>query len=115
MNAAPLFACTNKSRIVSLRDIVVMGGRSSRSRLKKQGGSRMSGAQMAHFLKQVGKGSELAGIGAVFRAGWIVGVGQTLLVGITVYGAYRLGRWGYEKIQEYYQEGGCIVASGDVV
>lgn len=29
----------------------------------------MSGAQMAHFLKQVGKGSELAGIGAVFRAG----------------------------------------------
>lgn len=75
----------------------------------------MSGSQMAHFLKQVGKGSELAGIGAVFRAGWIVGVGQTLLVGITVYGAYRLGRLGYEKIQEYYQEGGCIVASGDVV
>ena len=40
----------------------------------------MSGAQMAHFLKQVVKGSELAGIGAVFRVGWIVGVGQTLLV-----------------------------------
>lgn len=75
----------------------------------------MSGAQMAHFLKQVGKGSKLAGIGAVFRAGWIVGVGQTLLVGAAVYGAYRLGRWGYEKIQEYYQEGGFIVASGDVV
>ena len=39
----------------------------------------MSGAQMAHFLKQVGKGSELAGIGAVYRAGWLVGAGQTLL------------------------------------
>ena len=75
----------------------------------------MSGAQMAHFLKQVGKGSELAGIGAVFRAGWIVGVGQTLLVGITVYGAYRLGRWGYEKIQEYNHESGCIAAFGEIV
>lgn len=38
MNAASLFACTNKSRIVSLRDIVVVGGRSRRSRLKKAGG-----------------------------------------------------------------------------
>lgn len=38
----------------------------------------MSGAQMAHFLKQVGGGSELAGIGVVYRAGWLVGVGQTL-------------------------------------
>ena len=43
----------------------------------------MSGAQIAHFLKLVGKGSELAGIKTVFQAGWIVGVGQTLLVGAT--------------------------------
>lgn len=40
MDAAPFFAYTNKSRIVSLRDIVVVGGRSRRSRLKKQGGSK---------------------------------------------------------------------------
>ena len=75
----------------------------------------MSGSQMAHFLKQVGKGSELAGIGAVFRAGWIVGVGQTLLVGAAAYGAYRLGRWGYEKIQELTQANSCITVGGDVV
>ena len=42
----------------------------------------MSGAQIAHFLKQVGKGSELAGIGVVYRAGWLVGVGQSLIAGI---------------------------------
>ena len=75
----------------------------------------MSGAQMAHFLKQVGKGSELAGIGAVFRAGWIVGVGQTLLVGAASYGVYRLGKWGYEKLQEYIQKNSCFTVYGDVV
>lgn len=75
----------------------------------------MSGAQMAHFLKQVGKGSELAEIGAVFRAGWIVGVGQTLLVGADAYGAYRLGKWGYEKIQEFTQANSYITVGGDVV
>lgn len=75
----------------------------------------MSGAQMAHFLKQVVKGSELAGIGAVFRAGWIVGVGQTLLVGADAYGAHRLGKWGYEKIQEFTQANSYITVGGDVV
>lgn len=75
----------------------------------------MSCAQMAHFLKQVGKGSELAGIGAVFRAGWIVGVGQTLLVGAAAYGAYRLGKWSYEKIQEFTQANSYITVGGDVV
>ena len=75
----------------------------------------MSGAQMAHFLIQVGKGSELVGIGAVFRAGWIVGVGQTILVSAAAYGAFRLGKWGYEKIQEYFQGNSCITVYGDVV
>lgn len=75
----------------------------------------MSGAQMAHFLNQVGKGSELAGIGAVFRAGWIVGVGQTLLVGADAYRDYRLGKWGYEKIQEFTQANSYITVGGDVV
>lgn len=40
----------------------------------------MSGAQMAHFLKQVGNGSELEGIITVYRTGWLVGAGQLLTV-----------------------------------
>lgn len=75
----------------------------------------MSGAQMAHFLKHVGKGSELAGIGAVYRAGWLVGAGQTLLAGIAVWGTYRLGRWGYTKLMGYLQENGYIAVPGEVV
>ena len=75
----------------------------------------MSGAQMAHFLKQVGNGSELAGIGAVYRAEWLVGAGQTLLAGITVWGTYRLGRWGYRKLMDYLQENGYIAVPGEVV
>lgn len=75
----------------------------------------MSGAQIAHYLKQVGGGSEMAGIGVVYRAGWLVGVGQTLVVGTAVYGAYRLGKWGYGKLMDYIQGNGYIVASGEVV
>ena len=54
----------------------------------------MSASQIAHFLKAVGKGSEAAGVVAVYRAGWLVGVGQTLAVvgaGVCV---YKLGKWG---------------------
>lgn len=75
----------------------------------------MSGAQMAHFLKQVGKGSELAGIGVVYTTGWIVGAGQTLLACIAVYGTYRLGKWGYGRVINYLQGNGYLRASGDVV
>lgn len=75
----------------------------------------MSGAQIAHFLKQVGKGSELAGVETVFRTGWIVGVGQTLLAGVAAYGAYRLGKWGYEKVREYIEKSDYITACGEVV
>ena len=75
----------------------------------------MSGAQMAHFLKQVGKGSELAGIRTVYRTGWLVGAGQTLLAGIAVYGTYRIGRWGYRKLMDYLQENGYIAVPGEVV
>ncbi len=75
----------------------------------------MSGAQIAHFLKQVGKGSELAGIGVVYRTGWRVGAGQTLTAMIAAYGMYRLGKWGYEKLIDYLQERGHIEAAGEVV
>ncbi len=75
----------------------------------------MSGAQIAHFLKQVGKGSELAGIGVVYHVGWHVGVGQTLIAGIAVYGTYRLGKWGYGRIMNYLLENGYISVAGEVV
>lgn len=75
----------------------------------------MSGVQMAHFLKQVGKGSELVGIRAVYRTGWLVGAGQTLTALIAAYGMYRLGKWGYEKLIEYLQDRGYIEAAGGVV
>lgn len=45
----------------------------------------MSGPQIAHFLKQVGEGSEWAGIGAVYHAGWFVGACQALTAMIAVY------------------------------
>ena len=75
----------------------------------------MSGAQMAHFLKQVGKGSELVGIRAVYRTGWLVGAGQTLTALIAAYGMYRLGKWGYGKLIEYLQDQGYIEVAGGVV
>lgn len=74
----------------------------------------MSGAQMAHFLKQLGKGSELTGISVVYQIGWLVGVGQTLLTGMAVYGAYRLGKWSYRKLKGYFQDSGYIAVSGGV-
>lgn len=70
----------------------------------------MSGAQMAHFLKRVGNGSELEGIVTVYRTGWLVGAGQLLTVVIAAHGVFRLGKWGYEKLVDYLQERGYIVA-----
>ncbi len=75
----------------------------------------MSGAQMAHFLKQVGRGSELAGMGVVYRAGWVAGVGQTLIAVAAVYGVYRLGKWSCGKLMDCLQDSGDIIASGEVV
>ena len=75
----------------------------------------MSGAQMAHFLKQVGNGSELEGIVTVYRTGWLVGAGQLVTVVIAAHGVFRLGKWGYEKLVDYLQERGYIVAAGEVV
>ena len=75
----------------------------------------MSGAQMAHFLKQVGKGSEWAGIIGIYRSGWIVGAGQTLTVVVAGYGLYRLGKWGYDKLLNHLQDRGLIDAvAGEV-
>ena len=75
----------------------------------------MSASQIAHFLKAVGKGSEAAGVVAVYRAGWLVGAGQTLAVigaGVCV---YKLGKWGYEKLTEHLRDDGYIAAAGEVV
>ena len=85
------------------------------AQITKRGGIRMSASQIAHFLKAVGKGSESAGIVAVYRVGWLVGAGQTLAVIGAGYGAYRLGRWGYEKLMEHLQQNRYIEAAGEVV
>ena len=74
----------------------------------------MSGSQIAHFLKDVGKGSELAGIGAVYKAGWLVGAGQALTAVGAAYCMYRIGKWGYGRLMEYLSEHGYITA-GEVV
>lgn len=75
----------------------------------------MSGSQIAHFLKIVGKGSEAAGVVAVYRAGWLLGVGQTLaVIGAGMCG-YKLGKWGYEKLTEYLRDDGYIAVAGEVV
>ena len=75
----------------------------------------MSGAQIAHHLKVIGNGREAAGLIAVYHAGWLVGVGQTLVVISAGYGAYRLGKWGYKKLTEYIQENETIPAAGEMI
>lgn len=66
-------------------------------------------------MKQVGNGSELEGIVTVYRTGWLVGAGQLLTVVIAAHGVFRLGKWGYEKLVDYLQVRGYIVAAGEVV
>lgn len=75
----------------------------------------MSGAQIAHWLKAVGKGSELARILAVYRTGLVVGAGQTIAVVVGGYPAFRIGKWGYEKLMDYLQQNGYLEAAGEVV
>ena len=75
----------------------------------------MNGAQMAHWLKALGRGSEWAGIHAVYRSGWLVGAGQTAVVLIGGYAVCRIGKWGYERFAEYLLEHGYIDATGEVV
>lgn len=65
--------------------------------------------------KQVGNGSELEGIVTVYRTGWLVGAGQLVTVVIAAHGVFRLGKWGYEKLVDYLQVRGYIVAAGEVV
>lgn len=64
----------------------------------------MNGAQIAHFLKIVGRGSEVNGIVMVFKSGITVGVGSTVLIGAAGYGVYRLARWGITKCCDYQQQ-----------
>ena len=74
----------------------------------------MNASQIAHYLKEAGKGSETAGVEAVFRAGWLAGAGQTLILIGAGYGVYRIGRWGYEKLTEYLQQNRYIETAGAV-
>lgn len=60
----------------------------------------MNGAQIAHCLKILGKGSEAAGVVAIFRDGILVGVGWTVAGGIF----YHIGRWGYKKLMDALRE-----------
>ena len=65
----------------------------------------MSCSDIAHWLKGKGDGSELAGIRAVFREGYMIGVeqvqhasyfkgaGHVLLGGALLYGLYRAYKW----------------------
>ena len=60
----------------------------------KQEGSEMSGAQMAHFLKQVGNGSELEGIVTVYRTGmacWRRSAGDRCNRGPWCFSAWKMG------------------------
>lgn len=74
----------------------------------------MNGAQIAHLLKVIGKGSELTGINRLYRYGRYVGAGQILLAVIAALGTYQLGKWGYRKLMEYLQENDFIAISGEV-
>lgn len=73
----------------------------------------MSGSQVAHFLKVIGNGSEADGIVAVYCAGWLVGAGQALAIIGAGYGAYRLSRWGYNKLKDYKQNNKYIAIAGN--
>ena len=64
----------------------------------------MNAAQIAHFLKDIGRGSEMAGIVTVYKSGIVVGVGSTILIGAAGYGIIRLTRWGIGKCHEYQQK-----------
>ncbi len=74
----------------------------------------MNAAQIAHFLKNVGKGSEWLGITNVYRAGWFVGAGQAVTVIGGDYIVYRIGKWGYKKLEECLREKSYL-AEGQVV
>ncbi len=74
----------------------------------------MNAAQMAHFLKELGKGDEQLGIINVYQTGRLVGVGQTLAGIAAVYAVYRIGKWGYEKLAEYLQERRCLAEGQEV-
>ena len=75
----------------------------------------MNGAQIAHYLKVAGKGREAAGLEAIYRTGMHVGAQQILAGGVAVYAAYRIGKWGYEKLMDYLQQNRYIEAAGEVV
>ncbi|MBQ8162421.1 MAG: hypothetical protein IJ083_16970 [Clostridia bacterium] len=50
----------------------------------------MNAAQLAHLLKMLGKGTELEGMAAIYRLGWMRGVRCALIAGAVVCIAYQL-------------------------
>lgn len=75
----------------------------------------MNASQLAHLLKDLGRGSMQAGILGVYRSGMITGAGYTLILIGAGYGTYLLGKWGYEKMMDYLQEQEVIAVSGVMV
>ena len=84
---------TRKSRMLLPHGKLGMHGKKHSADITR-GGIEMSGAQMAHLLKQMGQGSEPAGVIAVYHAGWTAGAGQALPGGTAAYGIRRLGESG---------------------
>lgn len=75
----------------------------------------MSAAQMARLLKNLGRGSEYAGILKLFRTGVLVGAGYAAIAVAAGYVGYRLGKWGLDKLSDYLQYRGYIAVTGEVV
>lgn len=74
----------------------------------------MSGARIAHYLKNIGHGSEWGGVLTIFRNGFLVGAGSTLVLigaGISV---YKLAKWSYEKSKATLAETSPITVAGEV-
>lgn len=70
----------------------------------------MNCAQIAHFLKTVGMGCELAGIRIIYHRGQLIGGCQAVAAIGAAYGIYRLGKWGYVKLAAYLQAHGYTLA-----
>ena len=71
----------------------------------------MNGAQTAHFLKAVRKGSEPVRMDAIIRACRLVGADRTRAAADKVYRPYRFGGRSCTNPAEHPQEHGMTTAS----
>ncbi|MBQ7518749.1 MAG: hypothetical protein IJU12_00370 [Clostridia bacterium] len=74
----------------------------------------MSGAEIAHYLKNIGHGNEWGGVLTTYRNGFLVGVGSTLIIIGAGVGVYKLAKWGYGKSKAYLAETSPITVAGEV-